>query len=193
MQRITRLFAVLSLAVGASGCATTNADMSTAPLPPLDKTATPPQAFLDFCQRFADQCGGPKAVSYQVTLTDTALQLIELVNTGMNHAIQPEEDWKHYGREEVWTIPVDGYGDCDDYVLVKRKALINLGVPESALRIALVYTKGLARHALLTVVTDKGNYVLDNLTDEIRSWERTPYIWIKWQDPKSKSGWASLK
>jgi predicted transglutaminase-like cysteine proteinase len=163
------------------------------PLAPPDKTATAPVAFLDFCERFPDQCGRPKAVSYQVTLTDSALQLIGLVNTGMNHAIQPEEDWKHYGKDEVWTIPVDGYGDCDDYVLVKRKALINLGVPESALRIALVYTKGLTRHALLTVVTDKGNYVLDNLTDEIRSWERTPYIWIKWQDPKSKSGWATLK
>ena len=111
----------------------------------------------------------------------------------MNRAIRPEEDIDHYGRIEFWTIPLDGFGDCDDYVLVKRKALLNLGFPEPALRIAEVFLAGLERHAVLTVKTDRGNFVLDNLRDDVVAWNRTDYAWIKWQDPKSRSGWSSLE
>ena len=104
-----------------------------------------------------------------------------------------EGDATHYGKEEYWTIPTDGYGDCEDYVLAKRQVLIHLGLPEPALRIAVVITPRLVRHAVLTVVTDEGNFVLDNLRDDILPWDGTDYVFIKRQDPASVSGWVSLR
>jgi predicted transglutaminase-like cysteine proteinase len=41
---------------------------------------------------------------------------------------------------EHWDIGADGYGDCDDYALAKRMALIEAGLPMRALRIAIVRT-----------------------------------------------------
>jgi predicted transglutaminase-like cysteine proteinase len=201
VRGIKGFVAVLTLVPGVYGCATAGPNPDATGLQFLvhDRTPSkggavaPPPGFLDFCERFADQCAAPEDAPQPASLTDETLGLVQLVNTAMNRAIRPEEDKAHYGREEFWTIPLDGYGDCDDYVLVKRKALINLGMPASALRIALVFAPGFVRHAVLTVSTDKGNYVLDNLTDDILSWDRTAYTWIKWQDPKSKTGWASLE
>ena len=126
-------------------------------------------------------------------LTADTLQTIRLVNIAMNRAILSKEDSDHYGRAEFWTIPIDGYGDCDDYVLVKRKALLNLGFPEPALRIAEVFTARFVRHEVLVVSTDKANYVLDNLKDDVTTWDRTDYAWLKWQDPDSPSGWTSSR
>jgi predicted transglutaminase-like cysteine proteinase len=204
VRGIRRLAGILSLAHATYSCALLAPEPSAnAPqqafehhigqTPQQAKAVAAPEGFLDFCQQSADQCPEPKDASEQVTLNADALEILRLVNTGMNRAIKPEEDLPHYGLDEVWAIPLDGYGDCEDYVLVKRKALITLGLPASALRISLVFTDNFVRHALLTVITDKGNYVLDNLTDDIVGWDKTPYTWIKWQDPTSKSGWAKLR
>jgi predicted transglutaminase-like cysteine proteinase len=119
-----------------------------------------------------------------------AWETLEGVNTATNLAITPKADLVHYGLDEYWTIPADGYGDCDDYVLAKRSALIARGIPESALRIAIVFTPRFIRHTVLIVSTDKGTFVLDNLRNEIMSWDKAEYGWIKCQDPASRSGWA---
>ena len=50
------------------------------------------------------------------------------------------DDQRHYGRAEYWNIPTDGYGDCEDYALTKRRDLIAAGFPAQALRIAVVLT-----------------------------------------------------
>ena len=33
-------------------------------------------------------------------------------------------DMDHWGAVEKWSYPDDGYGDCEDYVLLKRRMLI---------------------------------------------------------------------
>jgi predicted transglutaminase-like cysteine proteinase len=68
---------------------------------------------------------------------------------------------------------------------------LNLGFPEPALRIAEVFTPRFVRHEVLVVSTDKANYVLDNLKDDVTTWDETDYAWLKWQDPDSPSGWTS--
>jgi predicted transglutaminase-like cysteine proteinase len=125
-----------------------------------------------------------------LSLNAETWDMLEGVNTAINLAIAPKADLIHYGVDEYWTIPADGYGDCDDYVLAKRSALIAKGVPESALRIAIVFTPRFVRHTVLIVSTDNGTFVLDNLRDEIVSWDKAEYGWIKRQDPTSSSGWA---
>jgi predicted transglutaminase-like cysteine proteinase len=117
---------------------------------------------------------------------------LQEINEAVNRAIKPMDDLKHYGRVEYWNIPTDGFGDCEDYALTKRRDLMAAGFPASALRIAVVITWRNERHAVLTVATDRGDYVLDNLTRTIRSWDDTDYQWIERQDPNNAWGWVSL-
>jgi predicted transglutaminase-like cysteine proteinase len=126
-------------------------------------------------------------------MTETLRHTLEAVNIAFNEAFVAEDDTAHYGKEEYWTIPTDGFGDCEDYVVAKRQVLMHLGLPEPALRIAVVLTRNFVRHAVLTVVTDEGNFVLDNLHDEVVSWDQTSYIFLERQDPASVSGWVSLR
>jgi predicted transglutaminase-like cysteine proteinase len=126
-------------------------------------------------------------------MTEMLWQTLNGVNVALNEAIVAEDDATHYGKEEYWTIPTDGYGDCEDYVVAKRQVLIHLGVPGPALRIAVVLTPSFVRHAVLTVATDEGNFVLDNLRDDVLAWDRTDYVFIERQDPDSVSGWVSLR
>ena len=69
---------------------------------------------------------------------------------------------------------------------------VALGVPEPALRIAVVLTRGRMRHAVLSVVTDRGDYVLDNMNDDILAPGQTDYTWVERQDPASRTGWAAM-
>jgi len=155
--------------------------------------AKPPSGYIGFCQRFPDQCTAPADAPRQVHMTETLWHTLEGVNLAFNQAFVAEDDITHYGKEEYWNIPTDGYGDCEDYVLAKRQVLIHLGLPEPALRIAVVLTPTLVRHAVLTVVTDEGNFVLDNLHDEIVAWDKTEYVFLERQDSTSVTGWVSLR
>jgi len=103
------------------------------------------------------------------------------------------DDSDHYGVTEFWTVPVDGEGDCEDYVLAKRKMLLLLGLPSSALRITVAVNNRFVRHAVLTVVTTQGDYVLDNAQDDILATEKVDYHWVERQDPASATGWRSLE
>lgn len=151
----------------------------------------PPPGYVSFCLRLPDQCApGPRGPA-RLNLSPGAWIELMGVNAYINRAIRPMTDLQHYGRAEFWTIPADGYGDCEDYALAKRDLLARLGLPRQALRIAVARTSD-GVHAVLTVVTDRGDYVLDNLTDVIRSWDTTGYRWIEWQDPGKSSGWALL-
>jgi len=111
----------------------------------------------------------------------------------VNTTVKPEDDKEHYGVNEFWTVPVDGEGDCEDYVLAKRKMLVLLGVPEAALRITVVLDRGIVRHAVLTVVTDQGDYVLDSLKNDILTTDKADYVWVERQDPASRTGWVALR
>lgn len=153
---------------------------------------TPPPGFISFCMRFEDQCFWPASEPEKLQLDQATWSEIVAVNSNVNAAIWPVEDTRHYGRAEYWTIPTDGYGDCDDYALTKRKALADAGLPLRALRIALAVTGRNNRHAVLTVATDRGDFVLDNETDDILPWDKTGYRWIARQDAMNDKGWVAL-
>jgi predicted transglutaminase-like cysteine proteinase len=97
------------------------------------------------------------------------------VNLVVNTTVHAEDDKEHYGVTEFWTVPVDGEGDCEDYVLAKRRALIKAGFSPSALRIAYVKTSWGEGHAILVVKTSKGDVVLDNLNGAVRPLSRSGY------------------
>jgi predicted transglutaminase-like cysteine proteinase len=84
------------------------------------------------------------------------------VNKLVNAKIKPLTDLEHWGVVERWSYPDDGYGECEDYVLLKRRMLIQSGWPWEVLLITVVRGNKNEGHAVLTVITDKGDYVLDN-------------------------------
>ena len=114
------------------------------------------------------------------------------VNNWVNQTIKPLTDLEHWGVVERWSYPNDGYGDCEDYVLLKRRMLIESGWPREALLVAVVRDKKEEGHAVLTVTTDKGDYVLDNQTEHILLWSKTGYRFVKRQSQFNANVWVSL-
>jgi predicted transglutaminase-like cysteine proteinase len=199
----TRVVAAGVVACLASGCAThlgsTDSLSDKAPtmsvyaIPASAYAAPAPAGFFSFCLRFAGQCENAPGAALSVSLTDDTWRALNRINRSVNDSIWPQDDIVHYGRAEYWTIPNDGYGDCDDYAVTKRKALIDAGFPASALRLAVVETPRTARHAVLTVATDKGDYVLDSLRNDIVSWNATGFVWIERQDARRPLVWGALQ
>lgn len=114
-------------------------------------------------------------------LTDALWTTLNDVNRSINHRLLRRADAVGYGREDYWAMPLSTgaspYGDCEDYVLEKRRALIAAGVKPSALSIAIATTQWGETHAVLLVDTDRGEYVLDNLSSFIAPWRKVGYTW----------------
>ena len=99
----------------------------------------------------------------------------------------------HWGTTlDHWDYPTDGKGDCKVYALYKRKLLIEAGFPRQALLMTVVRDLEGQGHAILTVKTDRGEFVLDNLTDDIRPWDATGYTYLKRQAQDDPNVWLDL-
>ena len=116
---------------------------------------------------------------------------LERINDHVNDAVSPVTDLDLYGKVEVWTYP-SGKGDCEDYVLLKRRMLIERGWPDSTLLITVVRDENNEGHAVLTVRTDRGDLVLDNKRRQVTRWNETPYTFIKRQSERDPLVWTSL-
>jgi predicted transglutaminase-like cysteine proteinase len=114
------------------------------------------------------------------------------IKHSVNDAIKPITDLEHWGVVERWNYPDDGYGDCEDYVLLKRRMLMQAGWPRQALLITVVRDKRGDGHAVLTVKTDRGEYILDNQNEEILLWTETGYRFVKRQSQRDPNIWVSL-
>ncbi len=125
-------------------------------------------------------------------LTDTVWGEVVNVNLAVNKTVKPMTDYDHYGKDEVWAYPDDGLGDCEDYVLEKRRELAQAGIPINDLLITVVRKRDGEGHAVLTFRTDKGDYILDNLTDKVKPWDETPYKYLKRQSTTDTGRWVSL-
>jgi predicted transglutaminase-like cysteine proteinase len=200
-------FIVLCFAAALGGCATSMtssvADLTAArdpsdglpvatQLPDSHVPAAIPSGYVAFCLRNSDQCDLPKNGLTVTQLNAQTYELLTRINRTTNAAIQPEDDAQHYGPSDYWTIVTDGYGDCEDYALTKRKALLDAGLPAAALRLALVITASRERHAILTIATDRGDFVMDNLSDDVKPWTEVNYKWLERQDPKTPWRWDML-
>ena len=161
-------------------------------IPDSTTPAAIPSGFIGFCLRHSDQCDLPANAPTSMTLTEQNWALLNRVNRTFNTSIRFLDDRKHYGVTDYWTIATDGNGDCDDFALTKRKALIDAGLPVAALRIAMVLTDAKEQHAILTVTTDRGDFVLDNLNDDVRPWAALRYTWSERQDAKTSWRWAKV-
>jgi predicted transglutaminase-like cysteine proteinase len=158
---------------------------------PSGATAEIPSGYIAFCKRDPSDCAVGEGEPDQVAFAPAVWDKLVATNVTVNTAIKPMEDEIHYGRMDYWTIPKDGYGDCEDYALAKRKALADAGISRRALRIAVAQLPSGEAHAVLTVATDRGDYVLDNRTNEILPWREAGLVWIARQMP-DQLAWIAL-
>src|SRR5712692_9232102 len=114
------------------------------------------------------------------------------VNSWVNSTIKPMTDLDHWGVVERWSYPDDGFGDCEDYVLLKRRMLMQAGWPRQALLITVVRDQKGEGHAVLTVKSDKGEFILDNQEDQILLWSETGYRFVKRQSQSNPNQWVAL-
>jgi len=150
-----------------------------------------PYGWMDFCQRYASECEAAGKVA-DVNLTENAMREIRQVNTYVNRAVEAVSDMEHWGVVDRWDLPADGKGDCEDYALMKRKMLIERGYPRSALLVTVVRDSQNEGHAILTVKTNAGEYILDNLTDEVKPVSRISYRFVKRQSQQDPNVWVAL-
>jgi predicted transglutaminase-like cysteine proteinase len=151
-----------------------------------------PIGWVEFCTEYKSDCATKASQPRDVVLTPKAWTDLVRVNAYINDTIKPLTDLEHWGVVERWNYPEDGYGDCEDYVLAKRKMLMQAGWPREALLITVVRDKKGEGHAVLTVKTDKGEFVLDNQEGEILLWSKTGYRFVKRQSQGDQNVWVSL-
>lgn len=183
--------AVIAASLVASASSVSAFDLSN---PAFARTIGPtsiPIGHLEFCRRHRIECG-PSGVagSIQALSEQRWRQLVE-ANNRLNSEIIPVTDLDYYQVGELWTYP-DGYGDCEDFVLAKRRLLINEGWDPSTLLIAVVRQTNGDGHAVLMVRTDRGDLILDNLDSTIRVWNETPYQFVKRQSQANAGEWVLI-
>jgi predicted transglutaminase-like cysteine proteinase len=154
--------------------------------------ARPPIGWVEFCNEHAKECATTASEPRDVVLTSKVWKDLVRVNRWVNESIKPVTDMDHWGVVERWSYPDDGRGDCEDYVLLKRRMLMQAGWPREALLITVVRDKKGDGHAVLTVKTDKGEFILDNQAEEILLWSETGYRFVKRQSQSNPNAWVSL-
>jgi predicted transglutaminase-like cysteine proteinase len=85
-------------------------------------------------------------------LSPTGWRDLVRINNWINETIKPLTDLQHWGVIERWSYPDDGYGDCEDYALLKRRMLIEAGWPREALLLTLVRGADGEGHAMAVVI-----------------------------------------
>lgn len=151
-----------------------------------------PIGHYEFCQRLPAECNVKSRSAPAARVDDKAWQAVREVNRAVNARYIAKTDIEAYGREEFWTYPTV-FADCEDYALEKRKELADLGFALSDLLITVVRKPDGEGHAVLTLRTTDGDFILDNLDDEVLAWYETPYTFLKRQAVFNTGRWVTIE
>lgn len=151
-----------------------------------------PIGHYEFCQKYAAECNIRNKLTAPPRVTEYGWKLVREINASVNAAIIAMTDQEIYGRDEVWEYPTTA-GDCEDYALLKRKMLIDNGFSVADLLITVVRKPDGEGHAVLTLRTTEGDFILDNLSDEVKIWTDTPYTYLKRQASFNTGRWVSIE
>ena len=158
----------------------------------IGETSRAPIGWVEFCNENPSECPNNSTTPRDVVLTSKIWKDLVSVNRWVNSTIKPVTDLEHWGVIERWSYPDDGKGDCEDYALLKRRILMKAGWPREALLITVVRDNKGEGHAVLTVKTDKGDFVLDNQAEEVLLWSETGYRFVKRQSQSNPNVWVAL-
>lgn len=151
----------------------------------------PPVGFVKFCAANPGECKSVGRRAQRVALTTDLWAKVYQVNTKVNTTIAPVSDMEQYGQAELWTYPTTA-GDCEDYLLLKKRELEQLGFDSGALLITVVLDEKGEGHAVLTVASTEGDYVLDNRRNDVLLWKNTGYTFLKRQSQQDPRTWVAL-
>jgi predicted transglutaminase-like cysteine proteinase len=162
-----------------------------APFMTTTGSTNPPIGHFEFCKRYPAECNQVSRSGEPMHLTPERWKAMLGVNHSINSTVEPVTDMDEYGVQEYWAYP-KAAGDCEDYVLAKRRMLMDDGFPASDLLITVVLQPNGDGHAVLTVHTDRGDFVLDNMRNEIALWSETEYTYVKRQSPLNSGRWDKI-
>ena len=184
--------AILAM-TGAAAASTLEVSRSPSPSPfmTIGGLTSQPIGHYEFCQIHVSECDVTSAKSSRVHLTAALWSQLIAINAEVNRDIAPATDMELYGVEEYWTYPTTA-GDCEDLALLKRRDLLEKGWPVGALLMTVVKRDDGEGHAVLTVLTDRGDLVLDNLDGRVLVWADTPYTYVKRQSEFNTGQWVAI-
>lgn len=151
-----------------------------------------PIGHYEFCGRNPAECSIRTRKDVPLTMSEDFKARLERLTVKVNAAVKPVSDLKLHGTAEYWSYPEDA-GDCEDYVLEKRRILMQEGVSPSNLLITVLLRPGGEGHAVLTVRTDIGDLILDNLNDKVTNWDETQYKFLKRQSTSHTGRWVTIR
>jgi predicted transglutaminase-like cysteine proteinase len=187
---------VVSTLIALAGIAGAQTRIASASRAVTAQDTAPPIGWIQLCRDYAKDkrqpCSNQTLAPMDVKLEDFAWNEMQRINAGVNAEIEPVTDMDHWGVIDKWDFPDDKKGDCEDYALEKRERLMKVGFPRQALLMTVVRDLQGEGHAILTVKTDKGDFVLDNMNDKILPWTATGYKFIKRQSQENPNHWVSL-
>lgn len=152
----------------------------------------PPYAFWRFCDENTSECAKTRTIDARFETTPAHMRELDTINRQINRQIEPVTDLELYGVSDYWTLPRASRGDCEDYVLLKRRQLIARGWPASALLVTVVRDEKMEGHAVLTARTAQGDFILDNKSDDLKLWHKTNYMFIMRQSFLDPRSWVAL-
>jgi len=182
---LVAMMAMLAMSSAALPASTSNLSMVTG------GATSQPIGHYDFCQIHRDECG-PNRNTANIQMTPDQWTLVRSVNTTVNTTIKPMTDKEIYGKDEVWAYPTTA-GDCEDYALLKRRILIQRGFSPANLLLTVVRKPDGEGHAVLTLRTTEGDFILDNLAANVKPWFDTDYSFIKRQSSYNAGRWVTIE
>jgi predicted transglutaminase-like cysteine proteinase len=183
---------LIAVAAGLSSAASVQAENKGSLSMVTGGVTSQPIGHYEFCQKYAAECNVRNKLTAPPRVTDYGWKLVREINASVNNSIIAMTDQEIYGRDEVWEYPTTA-GDCEDYVLLKRKMLIENGFSVSDLLITVVRKPDGEGHAVLTLRTTEGDFILDNLSDDVKLWTNTPYTYLKRQASFNTGRWVSIE
>jgi predicted transglutaminase-like cysteine proteinase len=153
--------------------------------------ARAPYAWSDLCRRSPAECRVDVKEPERAEMTPKLWKAMITLNARINREIEAITDEDHWGVVDRWDLPEDGKGDCEDFALLKRKRLAEIGVPRRAMLMTVVIDEENAGHAVLMIRTDRGDFILDNKRNAVLPWSQTGYVYVK-RESQVRTGWTSL-
>ena len=155
----------------------------------LDRKIEAPSGAKTLCKDYSWACASARSSGLSVAQEN---QIVKTINTRVNRRIRAVSDQSQYGTKEYWTLPTQGSGDCEDFALQKKFELVQNGLDPTKLLIATVLDTNRNGHAVLVYRSSEGDLVLDNVTNRIKTWKETRYLFLRIQDPIHPDRWVQV-
>jgi predicted transglutaminase-like cysteine proteinase len=158
----------------------------------LDRLATGrmvsgPAGWLNWCMGDIGRCR-PVGSAAPVPATPELLALLADVQVEVNARLTPLAEPP---GQDLWRADARS-GDCEDFALAKQVRLQAAGLPDGAVRLATARLPHGELHAVLTVETDRGTLVLDNLQLQVVPVNALDYAWLRVQGSGDGLRWQEL-